>query len=324
MSKKDSLIAAYLLDGDGGGKKIGWKEVDQWAPEQGILWVHLNYSTQGSVRWLNKSSGLDKITAHAMAVEESRPRSVISSKGVLVFLRGVNHNPGEDPEDMVSIRVWIDEHRIISTRKRQLLSINDIRASIDESCGPKTPGEFLRMLNDRLINRMGDVIESVDEHVDQLEQEVATAESRLLRPRIADIRCQAIMIRRYLAPQREALNRLYLEETSFLTSVDRVYLREAADRVIRYIEDLDAARDRAIIIQEELTSRLQEQLDRRMFVLSIVAVIFLPLTFITGLLGINVGGIPGKDSPWAFLIVCLALFGMSAVTFWWLRRKKWI
>lgn len=324
MTKENSLIVAYILDGQGGGKKIGWDEIEQWTPDQGILWVHLNYSASRTRQWLNKSSKLDKIAAQAMVVEESRPRSVINPNGMLVFLRGVNHNPNEEPEDMVSIRVWIDQHRIISTRKRRLLSIDDIRHSIETNSGPRTSAEFLRILVDCLVHRMADVIEDIDDRVDELEQEVATADSRLLRVKIADIRCESIMIRRYLAPQREALNKLFQEETPFLTQLDRNYLREVSDRVIRYIEDLDSARDRATIMQEELTSRLQEQLDKRMFVLSIVAVIFLPITFVTGLLGINVEGIPGKNSHWAFLIVCLILLCISGFTFWMLRRKKWI
>ncbi len=324
MSRDESLIAAYLLDGKGGGKKIGWNDVEQWSPDQGILWVHLNYTVRRSSQWLNKSSGLDKITAKAMLMEESRPRSVITPKGLLLFLRGVNLNPGQDPEDMVSIRTWIDEHCIITTRKRKLLSIDDIRKAIDEGLGPKTPAEFLRMLNDRLLDRMSDVIESVGEQVDELEQEVVRAESHLLRPKIADLRRQSISIRRYLSPQCEALNRLYQEETTFLSQTDRLHFREANERIIRYIEDLDSARERAGITQEELTSRLSEQMDRRMYILSVVAVVFLPLSFLTGLLGINVAGIPGANYKWAFLLVCSGLFAILLIMFWIFHKKKWI
>lgn len=324
MTKDASLIVAYLLDGKGGGKKIGWKEIEQWTPEQGILWVHLNFTVPRTARWLNKTSGLDKITVRAMVAEEARPRSVINPDSVMVSLRGVNLNPGQDPEDMVSIRIWINEQRIITTRRRKLLSIDDIRKTIDEGNGPATPADFLVMLNDRLTNRMSDVLESIDDEVDRLEELVMTEESHLLRPKISDIRRESIMIRRYLSPQREALNRLYIEETPLLTNLDRVHMREATDRVVRYIEDLDSARDRASIIQEELTSRLSEQLDRRMYFLSVVAAIFLPLSFITGLLGINVGGIPGANYKWAFLIVCIILVGITFFIIWLLRNRKWI
>lgn len=324
MPRDESLIFAYLLDGAGGGRKIKWHDIEQWTPDQGILWVHLNYTVEGTSQWLIKKSGLDKITAKAMSTGESRPRSVITPKGLLVFLRGVNLNPGQDPEDMVSIRTWIDNHCIITTRKRRLLSIDDICQTINEGVGPKNPAEFLRMLNERLLARMSSVIESIDEQVDELEEAVLTAESHLLRPQIADLRRQSISIRRYLAPQREALGRLYHEETAFLSQLDQLHLREANERLIRYIEDLDSARERAGITQEELVSRLSEQMDRRMYILSVVAVIFLPLSFITGLLGINVGGIPGADSQWGFSLVSGSMLVIFMGMIWFFYRKKWI
>lgn len=324
MPKSRSLVTAYLLDGEGGGKKLGWEGVESWEPKQGILWVHLDFTAQRSAQWLHKSSGLDKIVVRSMLVEESRPRAVLSNSGLLLFLRGVNLNPGQDPEDMVSIRLWIDQHRIITTRRRQLLSVVDIEKAIQSGVGPQNSVEFLRALNDRLIDRMSDVCEAIDDQVDSLEEKVISEESYLLRPQIADTRREAIMLRRYLAPQRDALNKLHLENSSILSELDRSYIREATDRIVRCIEDLDSARERAAVTQEELSSRLSEQMDRRMYLLSIVAVIFLPLSFITGLLGINVGGIPGASYKWAFLIVCGGLSAIVAGLFYFLRRQKWV
>lgn len=324
MAKVKSLILAYCLDGQGGGKRLNWEQIEQWNPEQGVLWIHLNYTAQRSKQWLLNKSGLDKVTAKALLTEEVRPRSVVSSEGILLFLRGVNMNPGQDPEDMVSIRVWLGKNMIVTTRKRKLLSIDDICHAIDNGLGPKTPIEFMCTLNDRIIDRMSDVLEELDDQVDDLDHDVLTVESHLLRPKIAEIRRQAVLIRRYLAPQREALNRLYMDNTKLIDANVRVHLREANDRIIRYIEDLDSARERAAIAQEELSSRLSEQLNGRMYILSVVAVIFLPLSFVTGLLGINVGGIPGAESPWGFAIVCGLLTAVSVVLLAYLYRKKWI
>ncbi len=178
-----ALVCAYLLDGNGGAKEIGWDDVHAWSKDQGILWVHLDYASQKAKHWLLKESGLDKVTVRAMIADESRPRSIISPAGALVFLRGVNTNPGQDPEDMVSVRIWVDEHRIITARRRRLLSIQDLRQSIAAGTGPKTPMEFLIMLNERLTDRIADVLDNIDEQVDRLEQEVLTLQSRFLPPK---------------------------------------------------------------------------------------------------------------------------------------------
>jgi zinc transporter len=324
MTHSTDLITAYLLDGAGKAQKIGWDEINSWKPKDGILWTHLNYTSKTAAQWLVKDSGVDKINAKSMLVAETRPRTVMTAENLLVFLRGVNLNPGKDPEDMISIRVWLDKNRVITTARHKLLSIEDIERALSLGQGPSTTAEFLTTLNDRLLDHMSDAIETLEEEVDALEEAVLTTESYFLRPKIADARRECTTIRRYLAPQKEALSRLYREESPLLTAVDRARTRESSDRIIRYIEDLDSARERASITQEELTSRLSEQMDHRMYILSVVAVIFLPLTFITGLLGINVGGIPGTNYKWAFLWVCIGMVLILGLTFWWSHRKKWI
>jgi len=324
MPNHNGLISAYLLDRKGGGKVITWDDINHWKPQQGLLWIHLNYTKNNSIQWLNQNSGLDKLILKTMTMVETRPRSVITSNGILTVLRGINFNPGHDPEDMVSIRIWLDEHRMITTLNRNLLSIEHLRKDIEENNGPKTTIDFLIILNNHIINHMSDVFDDIEEQVDQLEEEVLTAESHLLRSKIADVRRQSVSIRRYLAPQREALNRLYIEPCPLVTELDRMHFREATDRIVHYIENLDSARERAAVTHEELSSRLTEQLDNRMYVLSLVAIIFLPLSFITGLLGINVAGIPGATYKWAFWVVCFLLGGISAVMLYFFYKKKWI
>ncbi len=262
--------------------------------------------------------------ASVLLTEESRPRTTAIGGGILVALRGVNQNPGSDPEDMVAIRVWLDETRIISTRRRMLLSESDIVESFQRGEGPRATGGFIVDLSDRLVSRMEDVVEDVEDRVAQMEQEVIAAESHALRTRLSEVRREAIMLRRYLSPQREAMTRLHAEEAPWLGDNNRLHLKEATDRLVRCIEDLDSARDRASVTQEELVNRLSEQLNTRMYVLSLVAAIFLPLSFLTGLLGINVGGIPGSDYPAAFLVFVLVLAVVVVLQILIFKRKRWL
>lgn len=324
MNDETGLVAAYLLDGKGGAQALDWVQVRSWEPEQGVLWVHLDYTDERARTWLSEESGLDSLVVEALLQEDTRPRSVAVADGMLVWLRGVNMNPNADPEDMVSIRIWANAQRIITTRHRHLMSVDDLRAGLAAGRGPRTPSDFLVQIADRLMARMADVIDGIDEQVADLEDAVLVRESHRLRPLLADIRRQIIGLRRYLAPQREAVARLVQEQAAWLHQRDRLRLREVGDRVTRYVEDLEAARDRAAVTQEELTSRLSEQMDQRMYVLSIVAAIFLPLGFVTGLLGINVGGIPGADFRFGFAVVCLLLLLLIGAQLMLLRRKHWM
>jgi len=323
-SSNEGLVIAYILDGNGGGRKIAWDEIATWMPEQGILWMHLNYSFPDVQKWLYEESGLDEVIDDALTEEDSRPRCTPFHEGLLLGLRGVNLNPGADPEDMVGVRIWFEKDRIISTRRRKVLSISDIQAALEQGSGPESIGDFLVQVTGRLMERMRQVIDDLEDAVADLEDQVLTAESHQLRTQLAAQRRQAISLRRYLSPQREALSRLLTEKIPWLHESDRIRLREVSDSLMRYIEDLDEARDRAAVTQEELVNRMSEQMNNKMYLLSIVAAIFLPLGFLTGLLGINVGGIPGAESKLGFLVFVLLLAIVVSFQIWYFKKKKWL
>ena len=327
MSKKiktaDGLIYAYLLDGTGGGRCLDMADIDSWTPEQGDLWLHFDYTSKAARQWIRNNAGLDKLVADALLTGESRPRATAINDGLLLALRGINMNPGAEPDDMVSVRLWVDNERIISTRKRVLFSVSDISEQLDAGKGPADTADFLVNLADHLVWRMSDTVDQCEDQVAEFEQQVLDDVGSSLRFKLANLRRQTITLRRYLAPQRDALAKLITEKLAWFDEDSRLRLREVSDRLIRHIEDLDAVRERAAVTQEEILSKLSDQMNTRMYVLSVVAAIFMPLGFLTGLLGVNVGGIPGTDHPWAFLLFIVFLVGIVVLQILWFRHKKW-
>jgi zinc transporter len=319
----EALISAWLLDGRGGGREIGWEAVRAGAPPGSVLWVHLDRKAPESQQYLRAEAGLDPLAVEVLLAEETRPRTLVDGDRVLLILRGVNLNPGADPEDMVSIRVHAERGRVITLRHRRLLAVQDLADALRAGRGPAHPSDLLVQLCDRLVARMEPVIDDLDEAISSCEQEMLAGITEGMRGRLGGLRREAIGMRRYLAPQREALSRLAGERVPWLDDLDRSRLREVGDRVTRYLEDLDAARERAAVVQEELASRISEQMNRTMYVLSLVAGLFLPLGLLTGLLGINVGGIPGTGNPHAFLEVCGLLVAVAAFQIWLFRRMDW-
>ena len=225
---------------------------------------------------------------------------------------------------MVSIRMWLDSGRVITTRRRRLMAVTDLRERLSQARAPASPGELFVVLVRSLVDRMSGVIEDLDAETDSLETQVLETPGPAVRTQLAAIRRQAIALRRYLAPQREALNQLQGIELSWLDDRRRANLREVTDRVTRYVEDLDSLRERAAVIQDEVVNRLSGQMNQHMYLLTIVATVMLPLGFITGLLGINVDGIPGSsETPWAFAAVSAGLVVLVGLQLWWLKRRRW-
>lgn len=320
----NGLVYGYRLGSGKLERALTWADVDAWRPELGLLWIHLDADHESVLKWLTEKSGLSPMVAEALLEVGTRPRSVVSESGVLAIFRGVNCNPGADPEDMVAMRMFVNEQRVITMRRSRLMAVQDIHESLRAGNGPTTAGAFFVCVVDRITERIGEVVADIEDRVAEVEDTIVSAQSAELRPRLAELRRQSISLRRYIAPQRDMLARLVHERIAWLSEPDRVLLREIAERTARYVEDIDAARERALIAQEELNNRLTEQMNRAMYTLSIVAAIFLPLGLLTGLLGINVGGIPGTESPWAFLIVTVFLFVLAIVLIAWFKKLKWL
>lgn len=324
MSNDDGLVCAYLHSQGGNWREIGWDHLRAWKPGDGLLWVHLNRTAEQAQAWLRNESGLDPLVCENLLAEETRPRALEINDNLLLNLRGVNLNPGADPDDMVSLRLWFEPERIVTARQRRLMAIDDLRDRIAKGKGPKDSGDFLVEIAGRLVNRMSPVIEDLDETVDELEDQVVAGAPQQVRTRLAALRRQAISLRRYLAPQREAMSRILGEPIDWLRERQVAQLREISDRTMRYVEDLDAIRERAAVIQDEVENRVSESMNKNMYILAIVATIMLPLGFLTGLLGINVDGLPGShDSPWAFWAVTSLLGALVFLQVIIMRRLKW-
>ena len=323
-SSSQAVIWNYRLDGSGGGKQQD-NYPDMEAGEGGFDWLHLRSDDTGSIDYMRRMN-LNPKLIEALSAIETRPRMQSLHDGVLINLRGVNTNPGADPEDMVAIRVWFNDRIIITGRRRErkLLSIEDLRKLIDEGKGPRRPGQFVSMLVEKLANRINDVVDMIDDELTSVETELDERKDnvRQIQQRLSDIRKQTAMIRRYLAPQREALAELY-RSAMHLTENDCHGIRYQTDRITHYVEDLDLARERALVLHGELQNKIAEQQNSRTYLLSIVATIFLPLSFLTGVFGMNVAGLPGLENPAAFQIlsVGMALLGALLIGYiWW---KKW-
>lgn len=318
------LVWAYLLNRKGGGHRIGWEGIATWRPEQGLLWAHFDITDPGPDVWLEEKSGLESQIAAALMAEDTRPRSAPSRNGLLVILRGVNLNPGAEPDDMVSVRVWLEHDRIFTTRRRVLQTSSEIRNALEAGEGPSSPGEFLTFLVEHLVDRIGESVDELDANIDAVEEGVTRMNVIELRERLSALRRETAHLRRYLSPQRDALDRLYRQPDPILTEHENLSIREQADRVQRYLEDLDLIRERGMVTQEEFLNRIAYQQNQRIYVLSVVAAIFLPLTFLTGLMGMNVGGLPGAESRFGFAVVVIMMGALAAGVALYFKHRRWL
>src|SRR5690606_12814114 len=272
-------------------------------------WIHLDYSEPDCARIL-QLAGVPDSAIDTLTRPDTRPRTLNVNGGRILLLRTINQNPGDEPEDMISLRLWWEPGRLISVRQRRIHATQELKTELEAGRGPDDLENLLFALIERTADSVSDYVDGLEEDIERFESAVDSGSPGDLRRQVSELRRHAATVRRFLAPQRDALESFSRLVRDFVDAQYALYLHEQADRFLRYVEDLDLVREKALLLQEELMNRIAQEQNARMYVLSVVAVIFLPISFVTGMFGMNLGGMPGTEHPLGFLTVSLGLLGI--------------
>jgi zinc transporter len=297
-----------------------------------LSWVHLDASEANILAtrdWLNKEVNyLDHLIIDALLATEARSRIMEFETGLLMILRGVNLSNNANREDMVSIRIWVDECRIITIQRREMRSIFDFRQMLENGKHIKNSGEFLYNLLYQILSEISSFLLELSDQVDNLEdlinqKKIQKIPQKEIQNNLLQLRTKLAIFKRYLIPQKELIAKLRICEIDFIDEWSRRHFQENYDYITRMIEEAEESRERTQIINDEIANAINAKVGKNMYKLSIITMIFMPLTFITGLLGMNVGGIPGADNPTAFTICAIMMFIIAILQIIILKKRDW-
>jgi zinc transporter len=327
----EAFIFGFDFQPDGAIARVDWTKIKPTSacPQLGWRWLHFNRLAAETREWLEQSSDLDEAVIAALLQTESRPRCAPYEDGLLLNLRGVNHNPGAEPEDMISVRIWATSNLVISMRSYPVKAIHEVREETGRD-PPTSPAHLLARIASKLVDYIDPVVEQLKEEADEFEETMLNEKGRLSPRDLAEFRRTILLLRRYVQPQSEAMSQLQREARMRRSGApgfdedDQVILRDTSDHIIRIAEELDSIRDRAAVLQDQVVGQRQETLNQRLLALSIVSAIFLPLSYVTGLLGMNLAGIPWAHEPWSFGMVVgvTCTLGVGVLAF--LKWRRWI
>ncbi|RKQ39028.1 zinc transporter ZntB [Enterobacter sp. R1(2018)] len=313
-------VFAWQLDGQGGVKPI---ESDTIIDREHPCWLHLNYTNRDSAEWLATTPLLPNYVRDALAGESLRPRVSRVGEGTLITLRCINGSTDERPDQLVAMRLYMDERLIVSTRQRQVLALDDVVNDLHEGTGPTDCGSWLVDVCDALTDHASEFIEQLHDKIIDLEDNLLDQQ---IPPRgfLALLRKQLIVMRRYMAPQRDVYARLSSERLSWMSDDNRRRMQDISDRLGRGLDEIDSCIARTAVMTDEIAQVMQEAMGRRTYTMSLMAMVFLPSTFLTGLFGVNLGGIPGGAWHFGFSLFCIMLVVLIGGVAWWLHRSKWL
>ncbi|QAY76954.1 zinc transporter ZntB [Sphingosinicella sp. BN140058] len=315
------MSCAAILVADG---KVSLLTPEQAAVYEGsgFVWIHLEGTEHEDLAILG-SQGIPDIAVNALVATETRPRCDRIEDGALVNLRGPAADESAGSDRLVSIRLWARHGKVNSVTRFPLAVTAQVTAQM-EAGQILDPGDLVAAFARAISKQLDPQVADLGDQLDDCESSMEAGNVYRLRSTIAEIRSEAIAFRRFVAPDRDALQTLAGLDMDWLAEEDRLHIREAADRFARMAEELEAVRERAALLHEQLTDLRGELMESRSLLISIVAFIFLPLTFITGLLGMNVKGIPFAEAPWAFWGVVGFCFVIGAGVLAWFLARHWL
>ncbi|MEA3038933.1 MAG: zinc transporter, partial [Sphingomonadales bacterium] len=276
------MSCTALLVGDGPPRPVSAEEAGAYSGP-GFVWMHIDGEDRPSLGLL-LGQDIPDVAANALVATETRPRCERIEDGAIINLRGPAAEGVDISDRLVSIRMWVRAGKVSSLTRRPLLATAVV---LDEMKAGKIqdPGDLVAAFAREISRELDPQVAALGDELDDCETELQDGNIYHLRTMIASIRSQAITFRRFVAPDRDALNTLSQLDFAWLAEDDRLHIREAGDRFARMAEELEAVRERSALLHEQLTDLRAEEIDQRGLLISVVAFIFLPLTFITGLLG---------------------------------------
>ncbi|MDR6788990.1 zinc transporter [Sphingomonas sp. BE138] len=312
---------------------FGWRvtaegQAQRVTPEEALtgdaafVWVHLATNAQQAQAWLRDRVGLDAFTVDQLTAAETRPRADKIGQGAFVNLRGRSDEPLDASDVLASIRMWATKGRVITVSRKRLVVLPRVEEQMTHG-ELRDPGDLISAVATAITEDLDPVVADLGDGLDDCEQKLSPHRVFELRRNVTQMRTEAINYRRFLSPQRAALERLATLPGDWLAEDDRAHLSAAADRAARMAEEVEAIRERAALMHEALTDLRAEQLDQRSLVIAMVAMVFLPLTFLTGLYGMNVKGLPYAEEPWAFDAIAGACALIAAGIVIWFVQRHW-
>jgi zinc transporter len=318
-SDRAGLLCGYLFAPGHAGREVdadaAATALDARRTDGGdaFLWLHFNLANQASRRWLDQSlslpdafySSIDHTTSTRVEIADQWLIAVIND--VTVF--------GLDASTVSTMALCVADGLLISARHTPLRSVDRLRASVKRGERFRSAVELLAHLLRDQAEVLVQIVREATRQVDHIEDAMMTGRITSSRAELGALRRTLVRLQRLLAPEPAALFRLLNKPPAWIAADDMQDLRESAEELAAALTDSIALVERARLLQEELVAIVNERTGKTLYVLTIVTVVTLPMTIVSGLFGMNVGGIPFQASSagfWVVLAIVGALAGLGA------------
>ena len=310
------LICGFRL----AGPKPTADELPQALPPDEPLWLHLNLTDSRARAWLTQRADVPEEARELLLGSDARVHVELLPQGVAAVLGDLYHDFDLDPERLGTMRLYVDQTRLISGRTHPLRGVDLLRRELLRYGEPLSSVLVFQLLIERLADAVGRVAGELAAKVDDAEDRILAGKFAGQSKPLGNLRRLVAKLRRLVGANRAALATLPPVLPGLYDAESGAALRSAIDRLDAVSQDLELVQERARLLQEEIAGNMNEATNRNLFVLSIATTTLLPITLITGIFGMNVRGLPFAEHPYGFHVVMVGIGATVLLALWLLKR----
>ena len=323
QANASGLVCGYRVDAAGRMEELGWDDMDAaLSAEENVVWLHFNQADPRARDWIQTSKHLPASGKALLLGSDTHMRIEVCDNGLAGVVGDLHHEFTDRVDRLDVLRLYLDNRCLISARREPLAAIDKLRRSIGDGLKVERPITIITQFLHHVTDTLGDLLRELTDDVDDLEDQLLAGQISDRVPELARIRRIAVRLRRHMVPQQHALVSLLSRMPAWIEENGAADLRNAIERLAALGHDLDLVQERARLLGDQLSGRLMEATNRNLYILSIVTTIFLPMTLVTGIFGMNLGGLPAQQDPMGFWYGMIAMVALGIVTLVLLRRRR--
>lgn len=292
-----------------------------------VVWADLDAPSAGELALLGHIFGINDLTIEDVAKQGQRAKVESYDHYIYFVMHAIRHDPRADRTTTPELDLILGENYLVSVHYGLLGEIVGHHfAAVVGDVMARGADFLLYTLADNLVDSYFPALDSIDDEIDSLEDDVVSLPRDNVLPRIFHLKRDLIQLRKVVSPQLQVFANLTNRSYAQIKEEHLIYFRDVHDHLIRAFEIIDSYRDLMSGALDAYLSTVNNRLNEVMKRLTVIATIFMPITFITGLFGQNFRVMPQVqwDTGYSFWIVLAAIAVISAVQVWYYWRKGWL
>ena len=293
-----------------------------------VTWINIDGLHQVEIlERLGECYGLHPLVLEDILNTDQRPKMEDYGEYLFIVLRMLNYNDKSSEIEAEQISLILGTNFVLSFQEKEGDTFNPIRERIRNGKGRirRMGADYLAYsLLDSIVDNYFIILEKLGEKIEFLEDELVTRPTPETLQIIHHLKREMIYLRKAVWPLREVIGSLERGEPPLVKETIRVYLRDVYDHTIQVIDTIETFRDMVSGMLDIYLSSISNRLNAVMKVLTIIATIFMPLTFLAGIYGMNFKYMPELEWRWSYPVVWLIMVGIGVSMLLYFRKKKWL